>query len=114
MRQGITLTGANSMVFDEVINTINSVCSGFRRHLPEDTLLPWTASVFQQQKSIDIGNRYFTPRHSAHPQGIIPLATNIDPRGVLQKLQGSDLVHTTDNSVEYYERIKNAEGKKRL
>ena len=32
---------------------------------------------------------------------------------ILQQLQSSDLVHTTENNVEYYERIKNAEGMKR-
>ena len=43
----------------------------------------------------------------------MPLSVDVDPHGVLQQLQSSDLVHTTDNNVEYYERIKNGEGMKR-
>ena len=43
----------------------------------------------------------------------MPLPTNMDPHGVLQWLQGFDLVYTMDNNVEYYERIKNAKGMKR-
>ena len=113
LRQGITLTGANSTVFDEVINAIISVYSGFSRHMPENSLLPWTPSELHQQNGIDISNRYFEPRHLVNPQTIMPLSVDVDPHGVLQQLQSSDLVHTTENNVEYYERIKNAEGMKR-
>ena len=113
LRQGITLTGANSTVFDEVINAIISVYSGFSRHMPENSLLPWTPSDLHQQNGIDISNRYFEPRHLVDPQTIMPLSVDVDPHGVLQQLQSSDLVHTTENNVEYYERIKNAEGMKR-
>jgi len=113
LRQGITLIGANSAEFDEVINAIVSVYSGFSRHMPEDSLLPWMPTDFHQQNGIDISNRYFQTRHSADPQTIIPLPINVDPHGVLQQLQGSDLVYTMDNNVEYYEHIKNAKGMKR-
>jgi hypothetical protein len=113
LRQGITLTGANSTVFDEVINAIISVYSGFSRHMPENSLLPWTPSDLHQQNGIDVSNRYFEPRHLVDPQTIMPLSVDVDPHGVLQQLQSSDLVHTTENNVEYYERIKNAEGMKR-
>jgi len=113
LRQGITLIGVNATAFKEVIDAIVSVHSGFSRHLPEDTLLPWTPSVFQQHDSIDVSNRYFVPRHIIDPQTITPFSSNVDPHGVLRKLQGSDLVHTVDNQVEYYERIKNTEGAKR-
>jgi len=113
LRQGITLTGANSTVFDEVINAIISVYSGFSRHMPDNSLLPWTPSDLHQQNGIDVSNRYFEPRHLVDPQTIMPLSVDVDPHGVLQQLQSSDLVHTTENNVNYYERIKNAEGMKR-
>ena len=113
LRQGITLTGANSTVFDEVINAIISVYSRFSRHMPDNSLLPWTPSDLHQQNGIDVSNRYFEPRHLVDPQTIMPLSVDVDPHGVLQQLQSSDLVHTTENNVEYYERIKNAEGMKR-
>jgi len=113
LQQGITLTGANSTVFDEVINAIISVYSGFSRHMPDNSLLPWTPSDLHQQNGIDVSNRYFEPRHLVDPQTIMPLSVDVDPHGVLQQLQSSDLVHTTENNVEYYERIKNAEGMKR-
>ena len=112
LRQGITLTGANSTVFDEVINAIISVYSGFSRHMPDNSLLPWTPSDLHQQNGIDVSNRYFEPRHLVDPQTIMPLSVDVDPHGVLQQLQSSDLVHTTENNVKYYEHIKNAEGMK--
>lgn len=81
--------------------------------MPEDSLLPWMPTDFHQQNGIDVSNRYFQLQHSANPQTIMPLPINVDPHGVLQQLQGSDLVYTMDNNVEYYERIKNAEGMKK-
>ena len=81
--------------------------------MPDNSLLPWTPSDLHQQNRIDVSNRYFEPRHLVDPQTIMPLSIDADPHGVLQQLQSSDLVHTTENNVEYYERIKNAEGMKR-
>lgn len=113
LRQGITLIGANSAAFNQIINAIISVYSGFSRHMPEDLLLPWMPSDLHQQNGIDVSNRYFEPRHSVNPQTIMPLPINVDPRGTLRQLQSSDLVHTMDNNVEYYEHIKNGAGMKR-
>ena len=113
MRQGITLIGANSAAFNQIIDAIISVYSGFSRHMPEDLLLPWMPSDLHQQNGIDVNNRYFEPRHLVNPQTIMPLPINVDPHGTLRQLQSSDLVHTTDNNVEYYERIKNGAGMKR-
>jgi hypothetical protein len=107
------MTGTSSTLFAEVIDAIISVHSGFTHHLHEDALLPWTSSMFEEHDSIDISNRYFAPRHYINPQTVIPFTAHVDPYGALQKLQGSDLVHTTDNQVEYYEHVMNSNRTKR-
>ena len=84
LRQGITLIGANSAAFNQIIDAIISVYSGFSRHMPEDLLLPWMPSDLHQQNGIDVSNRYFEPRHLVNPQAIMPLPINVDPHGTLR------------------------------
>jgi hypothetical protein len=62
--------------------------------------------VFGEYVSIDMSNRYFTPRRQETLGTTeIPFSTDVDPHGFLAKAAGTSLVHTDENAVHYYERV---------
>ena len=72
----------------------------------------WIPSTFQRHPSIDIGNRYFTPRQHAFQDHHISFSAAIDPDNILSEAMGEEFVHTEDNEVEYYEAHKEGKGTK--
>ncbi|CAA7263691.1 unnamed protein product [Cyclocybe aegerita] len=70
----------------------------------------WNASSSAGYLTIDMVNHYFTPRSQASPDQIISFSFAIDPDGILAACTtDGTLVHTEDNSVEYYERYQEGE-----
>jgi len=63
-------------------------------------------STFKGHPSVEASNRYFTARDDADDDEICELGGDVDPRGHLSSLAGSNFVHTADNKVHYYERQK--------
>jgi len=100
------LTGLSSPIFDEAIASVCAIQDMFRRDAADGTMEEWTPSVFQEHVSIDIGNRYFTPRQYALQDRQIAFSTSIDPDNILSEAMGDQFVHVEDNHVEYYEARK--------
>jgi len=63
----------------------------------------WAPSVFQEHPSIDVGNRYFTPRQNALQDCQVAFSASIDPDHILTDAMGDQFIHVEDNQVEYYE-----------
>jgi hypothetical protein len=103
MRQSVMLTGLSSPKFEEAITSIYQIQDMFRRTAIEGTMEEWTPSVFQEHLSIDIGNRYFTPRQYALQDRQIPFRACVDPDNILSDAMGDKFVHIEENDVEYYE-----------
>lgn len=81
----------------------------FRRQLAADRNMEvWVPSSFQGHPSIDIGNRYFTPRQHALQDRHISFSSVVDPDNILSEAMGEEYVHTEDNEVEYYEARREA------
>ncbi len=98
------LSGLNTEAFNDVIATIYSLQTLLAAHIPSQSLSPWSPSLFQEYPSIDLSNRYFSrKRDSLEPS--IPFALGVDPQGLLSHLLQDDLVHTSDNEVQYYQRL---------
>lgn len=112
MRQSVMLTGLSSPIFDEAIRSVYQIQDMFRRTAVDGTMEEWTPSVFQEHQSIDIGNRYFTPRQYALQDQQIAFSANIDPDNILLNAMGDNLVHVEENHVEYYEARKENGGTK--
>lgn len=112
MRQSVMLTGLSSPKFDEAIASIYEIQDMFRRTAVEGTLEEWTPSIFQKHLSIDIGNRYFTPRQHALQDQQIAFSPSIDPHNILSEAMGDQFVHVEENLVEYYEAHKKNGGTK--
>ena len=84
----------------------------FRRQGADGNMEVWVPSAFQGHPSIDVGNRYFTPRKHALQDRHISFSPAIDPDNILSEMMGQEFVHTEDNEVEYYEAHKKERGTK--
>jgi len=106
------LTGLSSAMFDEAIASVYEIQDMFRRTAVDRTMEEWTPSVFQKHLSIDVGNRYFTPRQYALQDQQIAFSASVDPHNILSEAMGDQLVHVEENHVEYYEARKENGGTK--
>jgi hypothetical protein len=108
LRQSVMLTGLSSPKFNDAIQSIRTIEDMFRRQVVDGNLEMWVPSSFQGHPSIDVNNRYFTPRQHALQDNHISFSPTIDPDNILTKAMGEDFVHTEDNEIEYYEARKEA------
>lgn len=108
LRQSMMLTGLSSPKFNDAILSIHAIEDIFRRQAVEGNMEVWVPSLFQGHPSIDVGNRYFTPRQHALQDQQISFSQAIDPDNILSDAMGEEFVHTEDNEVEYYEARKEA------
>jgi hypothetical protein len=102
------LTGLSSPKFSNAVQSIQAIEDIFRRQVVEGNMELWVPSSFQGHPSIDVGNRYFTPRQHALQDRQISFRQAIDPDNILFEAMGEEFVHTEDNEVEYYEAHKEA------
>ena len=112
MRQAVMLTGLSSPMFDEAIASVGAIQDMFRRDAADGTMEEWTPSVFQEHISIDVGNRYYTPRQHALQDRQIAFSASIDPDNILSEAMGDQYIHVEENQVEYYEARKEGGGTK--
>ena len=108
-RQTIRLTGLGYESFDKAIRVIYALEQLMTRSLPPNSCHSWAPSLFENFPTIDIGNRYFTQRSEVLVDDIASFSSAIDPHGILAHSGGDKYVHTMDNLVQYYERIKDNE-----
>ena len=106
------LTGLSSPKFNDAIQSIRAIEDIFREQVVDRNMEVWVPSTFQGHLSIDIGNRYFTPRQHGLQDRHISFNAVIDPDGILSEAMGEEFVHTEDNEVEYYEARKEGRGTK--
>jgi hypothetical protein len=112
LRQSVMLTGLSSPKFNDAIQSIRAIEDIFRRRAVDGNMEVWVPSNFQGHPSIDVGNRYFTPRQHALQDRQTSFTAAIDPDNILSEGMGEEFVHTEDNEVEYYEARKEGKGTK--
>ena len=105
-------TVLSSPKFNDAIQSICAIENIFREQVVDRNMEVWVPSTFQGHLSIDIGNRYFTPRQHALQDRHISFIAVIDPDNILSVAMGEEFVHTEDNEVEYYEARKEGRGTK--
>ena len=108
LRQSMMLTGLSSPKFNDAIQSIHAIEDIYRRQAVEGNMEAWIPSSFQGHPSIDVSNRYFTPRQHALQDRHISFSQAVDPDNILSEAMGEEFVHTEDNEVEYYEARKEA------
>lgn len=112
MRQSVMLTGLSSPKFDEAIASVYAIQGMFKQTSVNRSMEEWTPSLFQEHLSIDVGNRYFTPRQFALQDQEVAFDASVDPDNILSQGMGDQLVHVEENHVEYYEARKEKGGTK--
>ena len=108
LQQSLMLTGLSLPKFNDAVMSLSAIENIFRQQAVDGNMEVWAPSAFQGHLSIDIGNRYFTPRQHALHERHISFSTAIDPDNILSEAMGEEFVHTEDNEVEYYEARKEA------
>ena len=68
--------------------------------------MEWTPTEFESHPSLDFVNRYFSSRKHVKTEGHIPFDAKVDPQGILARLRDDEFIHTTDNTVRYFELIE--------
>ncbi|KAI0346337.1 hypothetical protein BDW22DRAFT_1302883, partial [Trametopsis cervina] len=108
-KQSVVLTGLGSDRFDDCGRAVMEIHSYFSTVLPPDTLLPWNIIRDEGNICLEFANRYFASMDLSMPeQQAIEFSKATDPNRVLENL-ASDLIHTDDNEVLYFERFSTAE-----
>lgn len=102
------LSGLSLPKFDDAIMSLHAIKDIFQQEAAIGNMEAWIPSSFQGHPSIDVSNRYFTPRQHALQERHISFRPDIDPDNILEEAMGEDFVHTEDNEVEYYEAHKEA------
>ena len=103
LQQSMMLTGLSSPKFNDAILSMHAIEDIFKQQAIDRNMEVWVPSAFQGHPSIDVGNRYFTPRQHALQERHISFSPAIDPDNILSEAMGEEFVHTEDNEVEYYE-----------
>ncbi|KAF4582625.1 hypothetical protein EYR40_002548 [Pleurotus pulmonarius] len=108
----VTLTGLGSPCFDRMVENSRRAYSMFSRYTPNAKLLPRpeflakysaeTNGGIDQHVTIAASNRFFTPIKQAGALEAVDINVEIDPRGLLAKVDRTRYVHTEDNTVDYY------------
>jgi hypothetical protein len=111
----VSLTGLGVPAFETNIKGLKNIYSTFARYIAIDKLAPCgIVDEYDKYTSIELSNRYFTPKRDALVEEQIPITADIDPAGLLRLAGGSKYVHTNHNAVRYYMRTKQPDGKDRL
>jgi hypothetical protein len=94
---------------------VNEIYGMFDRAFTDGALGPWNLTECHGP-SIEASNHYFTPVRQGSALTSAPFQENVDPCGVLAKMEaspGARCVHTEDNEVEYCRAFREANGRYR-
>lgn len=71
----------------------------------------WSPSEFREYIQLDAHARYFTAGNYARLADSVPFRPMVDPDGTLANVLRPDLVHGTDNSVDYLKLVRDTDNK---
>jgi hypothetical protein len=97
---------------ERAINQVEELYVKMSGRFAEGTLEPWQPATFEGHSALEANTRYFTPAHYAVPEDRVEFAPYVDNNGILKSLMEGEFVHTTDNRVDYLERITATDGTK--
>lgn len=94
--------------FGEALFTLQQLHQVLDRNFEENKLEQWT----NPNETLEISNRFLTPKKDAADSGSVAFGKDVDPKGVLESMlkEGEGFVHTEDNVVEYFQRKSDANG----
>lgn len=115
LRQGVTLVGLGLPTFERALDAVGEVYGFFDRAFEDGTLEPeGTITLSNPNNSLNVSNRYLTPKKDAPNIEGIPLEEDVDPRGYLATtIRGGPFIYTEDNQVKYFICESDSSGEKR-
>jgi hypothetical protein len=101
----LSITGLSTATFKAASDNISKLYALFSRSVAQSKLQSCTTvSSFQNHASMELYNRYFTPRKNGLHGVEKSFSPDIDPTGVLTKLIGTSFYHGEENEVAYFEK----------
>jgi hypothetical protein len=98
-------------LFDTCMENMAQGYALLARNVPSTCLAPNTVrDTFDGSSSLNLANRYFTPKRDAPSAKPIPFSHEVDPQGILTAVGGETYIHTEENVVNYYKRTTDADG----
>ena len=76
----------------------------------EGQLDNWASSFIHDKPGISASTRYFQHVSDTLPDDIMPLDDKVDTHHMLAAASEDGFIHTRDNHIEYYERVKDDKG----
>lgn len=107
MRQSVTIRGAGSQAFVDGKAALEQIHGMLDRCFEENSL-----EALGETDTIELSNRYLTPKRDAQHAKHIGFDKRVDPNGVLEDMarEGDGYVHTEDSVVGYWERKTDSTG----
>ncbi|KAJ3505816.1 hypothetical protein NMY22_g17446 [Coprinellus aureogranulatus] len=113
LRQYVKLTALGEKEIDGDFKKLGAVWDLFSQHATGKDVPPMNFIGYVCDDAIDIQARYFMDKSLAPDEPNIPFKYSVDPYGVLSNIQPRELIHGTDNYVEYCRRIVDKDGQMR-
>ncbi|KAG9221874.1 hypothetical protein CCMSSC00406_0005699 [Pleurotus cornucopiae] len=108
-RQSVTIAGLGSKSFNTIVQNSRHMYTMFSRYTPNAKLQPVPEFIGKyrgtgdsstvESSTITASSRFFTPVKQASGLDIVDINAELDPRGVLSKVDASKWVHTEDNEI---------------
>ncbi|KAF9487124.1 hypothetical protein BDN71DRAFT_1549092 [Pleurotus eryngii] len=110
IRQTVMLMGLGSTHFQQIVDNCHRSYSMFSRYTPNAKLLPAPEFIGKYSEgrddtehvTITASNRFFTPVQQSAGLEVVDVNSELDPRGILAKVDTTKFLHTEDNAVGYY------------
>ncbi|KAF9494534.1 hypothetical protein BDN71DRAFT_1507518 [Pleurotus eryngii] len=122
IRQTVTLMGLGSTHFQQIVNNCRCSYSMFSWYTPNAKLLPAPEFIGKYSEgrdnaehvTITASNRFFTPVQQSAGLEVVDVNGELDPQGILAKVDTTKFLHTEDNAVGYYVLSTSGGGSKSL
>jgi hypothetical protein len=109
LRQGVMITGLDTPKFQGILAGITAIYSMFSKEMQSDNLQIWMPGRFRSWSTISTFNSYFSPGHISGGDDVVPFRPEVDPEGILARIDQSHFRHTADNDVGYFQRVVHGE-----
>ncbi len=105
MSQTVTLTGLGSVRFEGTVEALREIRRKGEQEFHQGQLQDWMPLKVQGHNTIELLNWYFHLRGNDYSGEDLMLSPDMDPKGILRRVAGDNMVHTEDNEVSYFRGI---------
>lgn len=106
MSQQITISGIGCAVFEKAINNLKQIETMYERYFNKGAINSFRTPNSNVGSQLILSNRYFSSLNEEPDAESIPFGPGVDPLGQLEKIMQGHLVHTSNNRVYYFKKIR--------